>query len=190
MSSAAAECLELLKIQVRRMEKSELLRSPQVIIRDSPTKFWPRKSEIMAVRQALMREFASEFTKANELSYISRLNSDRTPMGEIDLERKLKKVGAKILHLETLSMREQIGAVMNTSRAIGPHGAGLSAIMFMDPGQCVFEMSSGDRFESCYRRMASVMNINYEYIELEGGSNFPNGAITPQKISQIIEILT
>lgn len=124
----------------------------------------------------------------SENIYISRSKSSRSLLNESDLEQYLSNRGFDILHLETMSVDEQIRRVQKAKVVIAPHGAGLSNLVFMGKGSKVIEISSGEWWWPCFRRMAYSLDLNYELLLLPSSQATPHGNAS-DAIQQIDEIL-
>lgn len=190
MSPAAADCFSLLDIGVLVMDEGKLINAPSIFMSDSPTKFWPRSADIDILRDAFLTPNQSKSPKLKSTIYISRSNSDRSPRGETAVEKLLQKNDTQIVFLEQLSFLEQVKTVRSARAIIGPHGAGLANIVFLDPESKVIEFSSGDRFESCYRRIAALSGLDYQYLQISGDSQSPFGTFSDEDLDRLMQALT
>ena len=112
---------------------------------------------------------------ASSLIYISRSKSSRSLQNESQLEEHLSKLGFSILHLEDLSVAEQISRVRAAKVLVAPHGAGLSNIPFLQEGARIIELSSGEWWWPCFRRMAFGLGLDYQLVLLPASKAAPNG---------------
>ena len=122
--------------------------------------------------------------------YITRSNSDRSPRGELNFHERLQEIGIQVVFLEQMSLTEQIETVSNAEAVVGPHGAGLANIAFLEPGSKVIELSSGNRFESCYRRIAVLSNLDYTYLGIRGNAEDQFGLFLEEDFERIQHFLT
>jgi len=111
----------------------------------------------------------------SESIYISRSRSSRTLENEIELEKYLLSIGFDILHLEDLSIQEQITRLRAAKVVVAPHGAGLSNIIFLHEGARVIELSTGEWWWPCFRRIAFGLELDYEFVLLPAYPDAPNG---------------
>jgi hypothetical protein len=162
------EVLDAWAVRVQTMEPGTLLSPDTVVLVDQPELFWPRPSDIDALRAAF--RLSETQGDATDQIYISRRKVARAIEGEEELEKQMRDRGFRPVLLEELSIFEQAALFARSSVVIAPHGAGLSGIAFMPQGSKVFEISSGVAFENCYRRIAAVCNLDYNLLLVEGRS--------------------
>jgi capsular polysaccharide biosynthesis protein len=97
--------------------------------------------------------------------YISRgLASYRRVLNEIDVVRLLRQHGFEAITLESLSMWQQAEIMTSCEAVVGPHGAGLSNIVFCEPGTKVIEIFSPELVTGFFWKLASQLNLEYYYI--------------------------
>jgi hypothetical protein len=108
----------------------------------------PNEADIDLIRK--------KFTKSIELSeynqekiYISRRASSRSPANESEVESYFEGLGFKIVMLERESLRRQIELFSSANLVVGPHGAGLTNMVWMKSGK-VIELFGQDRFENTF----------------------------------------
>jgi capsular polysaccharide biosynthesis protein len=90
-----------------------------------------------------------------EKIYISRTQSDSRPLiNESILEEILENNGYKILHMELLSIEEQIKAVSSCKVIIAPHGAGLTNMVFAKRGCRIVELIPNKYMVPLFRQLA------------------------------------
>lgn len=107
--------------------------------------------------------------------YISRRDtSNRKILNEDIIEEMFKGRGYKILTLENLSLSEQINYFAHAKKIVGPHGAGLTNICFAEPGARLLEICLPNHLNWCYRRLAAVCGLNYQYILLSLKDDAPH----------------
>jgi len=162
------EVLDAWAVRVQTMEPGTLLSPDTVVLVDQPELFWPRPSDIDALRAAF--RLSETQGDATDQIYISRRKVARAIEGEEELEKQMRDRGFRPVLLEELSIFEQAALFARSSVVIAPHGAGLSGIAFMPQGSKVFEISSGEAFENCYRRIAAICNLDYNLLLVEGRS--------------------
>jgi hypothetical protein len=130
------------------------------VSRDS-TVGWPIPSDIKELRQ-----FAKPHMTAKEKTkkvYISRLTDSRSPSFESELVKHLEENSWQILNASKMSLSEQIHTISSASTLAGVHGAGLSGIVWLNPGANVIELGTS-RFVRCFNRLSAVVEVNYEKI--------------------------
>lgn len=92
----------------------------------------------------------------HEKVYISRLKSNRSPIFEKSLQSQLSSQGWTIVYLEELTLVDQFSIFKNASSIAGIHGAGLSGLVFAEPGTTIFEIYPYERDIKCFENLARV----------------------------------
>ncbi len=125
------------------------------------------------VCQFLRRTFLS--TNNTNLSatlkkiYISRAKAThRKVINEEKLVDKLEEIGVESVILESKSMEEQTQCFASAHQIIGPHGAGLSNLVFCSPGTKVIEVFSPNYVETHYWVLSNALDLDYHYLIGEG----------------------
>jgi capsular polysaccharide biosynthesis protein len=76
----------------------------------------------------------------------------------------LENYGFQIINAEDCSLEEQVKLASATRCFISNHGAGLTNILFMNPGANVLELRHrADKTNNCYFSLASAAGLNYFY---------------------------
>ncbi len=98
--------------------------------------------------------------------YISRKYAQyRKVINEAELVNCLKaNFGFHVVTLETLSFAEQVAMMFGAKVAIAPHGAGLTNLVFCNPGTKIIEIFSPDYINNCYWLLSHQVNIDYYYL--------------------------
>lgn len=104
--------------------------------------------------------------KQQKVTWISRKHTqDRHIINEDEHINNLRQAGVavEVLYPEKLSVKQQIEAVYNTACIIGPHGAGLTNIMFtLHAG--IIEIGPERRINNSYISLAASYNRPFRYI--------------------------
>jgi len=143
-----------------------------------------------------------DFSHLPRRFWISRKGSYRRPemKGEAALLAELKPLGFEEIQLETLTAAEQIGLFQNAKIAAGPHGAGMTNLMFASPETTIVEIGHGQTIERwrTFHQMAAAAGCKHIRIfcdydtddptrkpnmRLEG---FPTPAIASSAIDTIV----
>lgn len=181
------QVLHSLDIRFRILARGTLLKADRTLLCDHPFRFWPRLTDLHALRTAFADELSRDAVSDGRIVYVSRSRSSRSLGDEQKLERALKNNGVEVFFLETMPLREQIRVISNARMVISPHGAGLADIAFMNPQTRVLELSSGEGFEQCYRRMAAALQLRYSYFPLVGSAEAPYGVATDLVIDEVLD---
>lgn len=131
--------------------------------------------------------FGRELTDAQSQSvhkkvYVSRRNSQRSLPMESQLEDLLKKSGFFIAHLETMPWLEQIRLFQGATLVAGPHGAGLSNLVFTPKGTTVVEFTNGYHYNRCFEWISHVGKQTYRKIDADANIE----SLPPQEIAKKI----
>jgi hypothetical protein len=102
---------------------------------------------------------------ADNFLYISRKRSPKRKLSnEGDLENSLQNFGFKVIYAEELPFNEQVTSFSQAKIIIGPHGAGLSNMIWSNLPCEIFEIFAFNFFNDCYARLASTLGFGYDYI--------------------------
>jgi capsular polysaccharide biosynthesis protein len=106
--------------------------------------------------------------------YISRQGQKlRFIENESEVTELLTRYGFKKIVMENYSYQEQIDICHNARYIIGPHGAGLTNILFMKKNSTILELSAkndNDFFNGFYI-LANMLGHNYLYQKCAFGNN-------------------
>lgn len=163
---------DFLGLKVAHRERGSVLAADTVVLVDQPQLFWPRAVDIRVLREAFSGEAPG---LPSESFYVSRRHAARSLRGESDLETYLGDRGIRSVILEDLPVADQVRLFSHATTVIAPHGAGLAGIAFMQPGASVIEITSGEVFEQCYRRVAALNGVDYRAIRISGTDRDQDG---------------
>ena len=82
-------------------------------------------------------------------------------VNEPDLISLLRGLGVHILTREALTMGERISHFYNAEVVIGPHGEGLTDVLFCRPGTLIWELLPGHYMNACYNHLAQMAELEY-----------------------------
>ncbi len=124
-----------------------------------------RPNIIQEVRQKLLAKLGNQGHFQQERIYISRSKASRRKiLNEEALIKVLDAYQFSTVHFEDLSFQEQISITRRAKYLVSNHGAGLSNMLFMQPGSCIFELrQEDDSRNNCYFSLASANDLNYYY---------------------------
>ena len=107
---------------------------------------------------------------AAEEIYVARTDAhNRVAENEAELIELLERQGVRIVVPGALSVAEQIAAFRAARLVIGPHGAGLSNIVFCQSGSFVYELLPRHYPNAVFNRLAQSADLNY-WADLFDGS--------------------
>ncbi|MEL6404676.1 MAG: glycosyltransferase family 61 protein [Chloroflexota bacterium] len=124
----------------------------------------PAPCILKQMRQQIMEAFAPLPTVNKPRVYISRAHArKRRVVNEADLEPLLNDYGFEMVHLETLSIPEQIALFAQAEVVIGAHGAGFANLIYSDI-VTVLEFFEPSYINTCFYRLANGMGFPYGYL--------------------------
>lgn len=120
---------------------------------------WLRERIRPAVRERV------DLDRFSERVYISRDDATRrTVSNEEELFAELEARGFERYYLAEMSTAETIGLMMQAEVIVGPHGAGLTDILYADDA-AVIELCRGERPDSrAYYTLASQVGLRYRNV--------------------------
>ncbi|HAN72877.1 MAG TPA: hypothetical protein DCQ63_00190, partial [Planktothrix sp. UBA8402] len=97
--------------------------------------------------------------------YISREKASyRKVINQDELFQYLKPLNFECVVLESLTFSEQVELMATASVIIGPHGAGLSNIVFCPPGTKIVELFNLDYVPPYYRVISNICQLEHYYL--------------------------
>jgi hypothetical protein len=133
--------------------------------------------------QVRLTEFGRSLTEnldvfGKDRVYVSRRNSSRSIPEESQLEDLLRAEGFFIAHLENMSWTDQVSLFQGARVVVGPHGAGLSNLVFTPTGATVIELTNGYHYNRCFEWITHI--AGHKYIKID-----ENAHVTPSRASQL-----
>ncbi|MGV1869099.1 glycosyltransferase family 61 protein [Agrobacterium rosae] len=115
--------------------------------------------------------------------YVSRSKARaRHILNEKEIIPILDRFGFETVHCEDLSFAEQVKIFSQASIIIGPHGAGLTNMMFMQCGAAVLEIHPHNTtVNNCYFAMASAFHHRYFYM-------LPDNALSSHRSDIVVDV--
>lgn len=116
----------------------------------------------------VIKENTSGISKRKNI-YISRSDAvERRVVNEDEVMDVLKKYDFNKYNLEDRTVSANLHLFSNANIVIGPHGAGLTDIIFTD--ECSLVELFGNRVNKAYEKIANRLDINYEPMYCESDS--------------------
>ncbi len=101
--------------------------------------------------------------------YLSRSNArGRRVLNEKGVLGSLLPLGFELILLDEMSLEEQATLLMEAACVVGPHGAGLTNIVFCRAGTVVVDVFAPSYFNPCYWVIANEIGLVYAYTVGEG----------------------
>jgi len=115
-------------------------------------------------------------TRRSKLIYISRQGATyRKLRNEAAVVKRLEKYGFQSVALEEMTFAEQVSVFKNADVVAGPHGGGLTNLVFCSPATKVIELFSPKYVNGCYWALSNQLDHKYFYLLGEGERLPPNG---------------
>ncbi|WP_299820741.1 glycosyltransferase family 61 protein [uncultured Pontibacter sp.] len=97
--------------------------------------------------------------------YISRQDSDaRNVTNEVQVIALLEKYGFKKVVLSDFTFAEQVSMFQSAEAIVGPHGAGLTNLVFCQKGTQVIELFAKEYLLTLYTDLATKVGLDYNYL--------------------------
>ena len=101
----------------------------------------------------------------SRLLYLHRINTpSRQLLDQEELWRLLSRMGFEKVVAETLPVADQARLFAGAKMVVGPHGGGMTNLVFAPPGCGVVEIFNPRYVNSCYWRMAWAAGLSYAYV--------------------------
>ena len=131
---------------------------------------WPHPKDIEVLERFQEQNFQPP-KNSNDKIYVSRRFSRRSPKNENAVEALFTDYGFKIVYNERLDLSSQIQMFSGASHIAGIHGAGLSNMVWAKPGTRILEIANSQLWNECFHRLASIKQLNYDYLIYDGEIN-------------------
>lgn len=128
--------------------------------------------------QSLRAAFPFEPKSAGPPLYVSRSGSSRGLRNEPELEDYLVRRGFRVFRSDDLSDLKRNAELFGSANlVIGPHGAGLSNVVFCAPGTTVIEFSAPHRVSELFAGLCHRLGLRYflEFTTVTGFDDHGDG---------------
>jgi capsular polysaccharide biosynthesis protein len=132
---------------------------------------FPSVEVLRILRQHFSQMFEFENLVERKRIYVSRRNASRAPSNEKEIEETLELIGFQIIDCNEMTLFEQFKAFREAEIVVGPHGAGLSNVIFCEPGVKIIELIPPAFHNPCYREISSLAGFHYEAFPYEAFSS-------------------
>lgn len=133
--------------------------------------------------------FAVDYYPSKKNYYISRKGAkSRRVLNEEDYVDQIKDLGFDIVTLEQFSWKEQLKIFSSAKSIMGPHGAGLTNMIFLKSPSTVLEIRTPANITECYYILAKQLNFTFQRLEanLHGDSITGDMVISKKTFSSIL----
>jgi capsular polysaccharide biosynthesis protein len=119
-------------------------------------------SEAAGRTYARLRQSVSPAASTPARLYVARTDAEhRTMRNEDTLIAELVKRGFEIVVPGSLSFTDQVRLFRGASLVMGPHGAGMTNIVFCEAGSVVYELVPDHYHNACFCNLASICRLRY-----------------------------
>ncbi|MDF2668231.1 MAG: capsular polysaccharide biosynthesis protein [Paenibacillus sp.] len=117
------------------------------------------------LRSELMEKHSIQAIEGFERIYISREEAGkRKIVNEREVLQHLEQYGFRKVILERLALRDQIQLFASAKVIAGPHGAGMTNMVFANPGTTIIEIFSPQLVHTCYPALSSILGHKHYYL--------------------------
>ncbi len=120
----------------------------------------------------LRQHFINHKVDKNKQSLRIYLNRSQTVYrrveNEVEIINFLSRFGFRNVATENLSIREQVELLSSAEIVVAPHGAGLTNLVFCQPGTKVIELLSPQAVSTLFWNLGNHMGLDYYYLLGEG----------------------
>jgi capsular polysaccharide biosynthesis protein len=104
--------------------------------------------------------------------FITRKGKTRGLANETEVDRFFEQRNWTVVDPGYLSFAEQIGLFRQARAICACHGAGLTNVLWCDPGTKVFEILAHNFLNGCYENIAQLCGVKHRYLVLQGDTSF------------------
>lgn len=128
--------------------------------------------------------------------YVSRsIAGNGTISNEEAVRACVAQHGFTTLHSEHLSMEDQIDLFAQAEVVLGPHGAGLSNVIFANPKCVVVELFADNYINVCYWTLCCQLGLRYAFMMApgmagKGGPGRPDLVVDVSKLNRLLDHLS
>ncbi|MDJ0555731.1 MAG: tetratricopeptide repeat protein [Microcoleaceae cyanobacterium MO_207.B10] len=143
------------------------IQTDRLIVPSIPIKSGFRTTKIAceALKNIFLSQQISSSSLYPERIYINRSQtSKRRVVNEEEVVNLLEKFGFQSIILESLSIEEQALYLANALVVIAPHGAGLTNILFCNPGTKIVEIFAPEYILVCYWVISNICGLEHYHL--------------------------
>lgn len=107
-----------------------------------------------------------QIKSSNRIIISRKYAQGRKVINENELISSLEPYGFKSYILERMTFDEQLSLFSDASIVVGPHGAGLSNILFCKPGTIIVELYS-NYYNAVFYTLAQSLNLKYSIFQCD-----------------------
>ena len=162
--------LGISRSKVIETHKNPLIEAKKLIV-TSPIKA-PQKLACDLVRREFLTKKRLKSIEPVSRIYISRKNaSNRNVINENQLITLLENFGFRTFCLESMSFLEQVNLFSKAEVIVAPHGAGLTNLIFCQPGIKVIEIFAASYPFMCFQKICGYYSLKHYSLLAEDVDN-------------------
>lgn len=104
--------------------------------------------------------------------YLRRVAKFRPILNEGDVLELFERKGWAIVDTEKLTQAQQIRLFAKAESICAPHGAGLTNLLWCNPGCKVLELCASTYLNGCFEGMAACLDLDYRYLVFEADNQY------------------
>ena len=163
------ETLEILGVppkKIMTIQKYPHVKAKSLIIPSLPGVIcFPTKWSVEFLRRKFMPQIDQITSESSGRIYITRnLGSNRRIVNEDELLELLNKLGFITVYFEKMSMLEKVALMSRAEVVIGVCGAGLTNLVFANPGTKVIEIFAPNYIHFTYYILSHQLGLEYYYL--------------------------
>ncbi|XGV86209.1 MAG: glycosyltransferase 61 family protein [Limnothrix sp. BL-A-16] len=170
-SNFQAETIAALRIPESKIIQNSTgthLQADRLIV-PSPLKHWPvfDKATCALIKSLFLRNEDPEEIKSSLPKYLYLSRSEaryRRVLNDEQVQEFLKKLGFVSISLSKLSVYQQANLLAGAEVVVAPHGAGLTNLVFCQPGTKVLEIFPHRYRQQYYWALANQCGLIYQYL--------------------------
>jgi tetratricopeptide (TPR) repeat protein len=181
------QCLEMLKISPNRLIKvptNSIIRCKKIVV---PTMLTMKKSPMAMgvrwLRKKIMPEQLLNNRQGSKIIFISRAGVDyKKLINEEEIINSLEKFNIEVISPQDHSLTKQVEIFNQAKCIIGPHGTGLTNILWAPPGVKIIDLKG--QFNHFKYIEALADSLGASYTSITGNSIIPENADTQNQYQQ------
>lgn len=119
--------------------------------------------------------------------YISRADAGtRRLVNEAEVVAALEPLGFEVLTLTGMPLADQIRRFAQAEAIVGPHGSGLTNLLFAPSGCTVVELMPDDRVNHCFWLMANGLGLRYAFLSGSVVSPARDFRVAPERLEAVL----
>ncbi|MDZ7731074.1 MAG: glycosyltransferase family 61 protein [Natrialbaceae archaeon] len=147
-----------------------------------------RAGDFEWLRHEILERAPETIPESGDNVYVSRATAvERRVVNEDEVMDVLSRFGFSCYRLEERSLEDNARLFADADAVVGPHGAGLTDIVFAD--DCTLVELFGDKVKQPYRKLAATVGVQYEpmYCQAESTDIIVDTDVLASTVESIVE---